>query len=199
MTSSFNSQPFGNESVVSALLQTALDSLVDGLLIVAASGRVLQANTMAVQVCQTLVSTDTPKSQITQMPEVLWSLCCPVFRNIASGIETHLGLEIDITDPQHQSIRVRIQPLDLKVHQENCLMLILEDRRQAYRRRAIADGRRYSLTPREMDVWELRLQETPYETIAQTLFITENTVKKHVKNILAKRRLHDDGCGAIAS
>lgn len=78
-------------------------------------------------------------------------------------------------------------------------MLILEDRQQAHRRRAIADGNRYGLTPREVDVWELRLQQQSYETIASTLFITENTVKKHVKSILAKRRAYGDDQGAIAS
>lgn len=201
MISSFNSQPFENESVISSLLQTALDNLVDGLLIVAASGRILQANAMANQVCRSLISKDELGSGLSQVPSSLWSLCHPIFKNIASGIETHLGLEMDITDAQHQPIRVRIQPLNLKVQQEDCLMLILEDRQQANRRRAMADGKRYGLTPREVDVWELRLRNLSYEDISHTLFITENTVKKHVKSILAKRRVYgDEGYGgAIAS
>ena len=201
MNSSFNAQSFENEAVISSLLQTALDNLVDGLLIVAASGRVLQANAMATRVCHGLVSSDNSGCQLSQIPKVLWTLCHPIFKNMVSGIETHLGLEIDITDAQHQPIRVRIQPLNLKVQQEDCLMLILEDRQQAHRRRAMADGKRYGLTPREIDVWELRLQNQSYEAIANTLFITENTVKKHVKSVLAKRRVYDDdgAYGAIAS
>ncbi|MEM9265844.1 MAG: helix-turn-helix transcriptional regulator [Cyanobacteria bacterium P01_F01_bin.13] len=199
MNNSFNSQP--NESALSSLLQTALDNLVDGLLIVGASGRILQANAMAARVCHSLTPSDAPVLGISQVPEALWTVCQPIFKNIASGIETHLGLEMDIADAQQHPIRVRIQPLNLKVQQEDCLMLILEDRQQARRRRAIADGKRYGLTPREVDVWELRLWEQSYETIANTLFITENTVKKHVKSILAKRRIHedDDSYGAIAS
>lgn len=200
MNNSFSSQPFENESVISSLLKAALDNLVDGLLIVAASGRVLQANAMADRVCRSLTPSDPALSGFSQLPTVLWRLCHPIFKNIASGIETHLGLDVDINDAQHQSIRVRIQPLHLQGQQEACLMLILEDRRQAHRRRAMADGRRYGLTPREVDVWELRLQEQSYETIANTLFITENTVKKHVKSILAKRRAYGDvQGGAIAS
>ena len=79
-------------------------------------------------------------------------------------------------------------------------MLILEDRQQAHRRRAMADGKRYGLTPREVDVWELRLHNLSYGEISNTLYITENTVKKHVKSILAKQRSYgDDGYGAIAS
>ena len=197
MNSSFSSQPFDNKSLTGSLLKTALDNLVDGLVIVAASGRILQTNAMATQVCHSLTASDT--AGIPQLPAVLWQLCKPIFRNIANGIETQLGLEVDITNDQHQPIRVRIQPLQLQDQSENCLMLILEDRQQAHRRRAIADGKRYGLTPREVDVWELRLQEKSYETIANTLFITENTVKKHVKSILAKRRGYDDGYTVIAS
>ena len=198
MNSSFSSQSFEQESVLSSLLKTALDNLVDGLLIVAASGRVLQANATAARVCDSLTASEVSWPTISQMPAVLWRLCSPVFKNIAGGIEAHLGGEFDITNVHQQPIRVRIQPLDLKVQEEDCLMLILEDRHQAYRRRAVADGQRYGLTPREVDVWELRLQERSYEAIANTLFITENTVKKHVKSILAKRR-GEDGYFAIAS
>lgn len=189
MNSSLSSQPFEQESVVSSLLKTALDNLVDGLLIVAASGRVLQANATAERVCGSLTVSDVSLPGISQMPAVLWRLCSPIFKNIAGG--AHLGGEFDITNVDHQPIRVRIQPLDLKVQEEDCLMLILEDRHQAYRRRAVADGQRYGLTPREVDVWERRLQEQSYDAIAKALFITENTVKKHVKNILAKRRGED--------
>lgn len=195
MNSSFNLQP--DESVISSLLQTALDNLADGLLIVAASGRILQANAMANQVCRSLTPNDGTDGS--QLPQSLWSICHPIFKNIASGIETHLGLEMDIVNARQQPIRVRIQPLNLKVQQQDCLMLILEDRRQAHRRRAIADGKRYGLTPREVDVWELRLRNLSYEDISNTLFITENTVKKHVKSILAKRRVYGDDGGAIAS
>ncbi|MEM9806319.1 MAG: helix-turn-helix transcriptional regulator [Cyanobacteria bacterium P01_D01_bin.56] len=198
MNSSFSVQPFAHESMLSSLLKTAMDNLVDGLLIVAASGRVIQANATAERVCNSLTTSEISLSEISQTPAALWRLCSPIFRNIANGIEAHLGGEFDIINLHHQPIRVRIQPLNLKVQEEDCLMLILEDRHQAYRRRAVADGHRYGLTPREVDVWELRLQQQSYETIANTLFITENTVKIHVKSVLAKRR-GGDGYFAIAS
>ncbi|MEM6252420.1 MAG: helix-turn-helix transcriptional regulator [Cyanobacteria bacterium P01_D01_bin.156] len=198
MNSSFSSQSLAHESMLSSLLKAALDNLVDGLLIVAASGRVLQANTTAARVCDSLTVSDVFLPEISKIPAVLWRLCSPIFKKISDGIEAHLEGEFDITNVNHQPIRVRIQPLNLKIQEEDCLMLILEDRYQAYRRRAIADGQRYGLTPREVDVWVLRLQEQSYEAIAGTLFITENTVKKHVKSILAKRRISgDEGYGEI--
>lgn len=199
MNNAFNSQSFANETAISSLLHTALDSLVDGLLIVTASGRILKANTVATCVCHALDSSDPAVCGLSQVPQALWTLCRPIFKNMASGIETLLGLEVDIIDPQQQPIRVRIQPLNLKVQREYCLMLILEDRQQAHRRRAMADGHRYGLTPREVDVWELRLQNQSYETIASQLYITENTVKKHVKSILAKRRVLGEDGGVVRS
>ncbi len=51
---------------------------------------------------------------------------------------------------------------------------------------APADVRSFKLSPREMDV--LRLLPTPatYREIGKKLFISEETVRTHVKNILAK-------------
>jgi DNA-binding CsgD family transcriptional regulator len=49
----------------------------------------------------------------------------------------------------------------------------------------------YVLTPREAEIWQLRSEGLSYKAIASELFIAENTVKKHVKNILTKRR--EDG------
>ena len=50
------------------------------------------------------------------------------------------------------------------------------------------DNKRYSLTPREANVWQLRQQGATYQEIAQELVISVNTVKKHLKSILAKRQ-----------
>jgi DNA-binding NarL/FixJ family response regulator len=50
----------------------------------------------------------------------------------------------------------------------------------------------YSLTPREAQIWQLRSEGLSYKAIASELLITENTVKKHVKSILTKRRENDD-------
>jgi DNA-binding NarL/FixJ family response regulator len=47
-----------------------------------------------------------------------------------------------------------------------------------------------SLTPREQDVFHLLAQGASNRQIAETLMITENTVKTHVRNILEKLELH---------
>ena len=49
------------------------------------------------------------------------------------------------------------------------------------------------LTSRERDVFELLAQGASNRQIAETLMITENTVKTHVRNILEKLELHSRG------
>jgi DNA-binding CsgD family transcriptional regulator len=74
----------------------------------------------------------------------------------------------------------------------SCLIVTLEDRQQTLHNLAIADTQKYDLTTREAEIWQMRLQGQSYQAIASELYITQNTVKKHVKNILAKRRDNDE-------
>ena len=46
------------------------------------------------------------------------------------------------------------------------------------------------LTPREMQVLKLVAQGLNNKDIAEKLFISENTVKNHIRNILDKLHLH---------
>lgn len=56
---------------------------------------------------------------------------------------------------------------------------------------------KHELTPRETNILELLSQGTTDREIAETLFISEHTVKKHVQNIL--RKLHVSNRTAAAS
>ena len=49
------------------------------------------------------------------------------------------------------------------------------------------DAQRYGLTTRETEVWYLKRAGYGYREISKILFISENAVKKHLKNIYAKR------------
>lgn len=52
---------------------------------------------------------------------------------------------------------------------------------------AIAQAEHYGLTSREAEVWLLRQANYSCREIAAELYISLNTVKKHMKNIHAKR------------
>ena len=51
-------------------------------------------------------------------------------------------------------------------------------------------GSRRRLTERELEVLKLIATGANNSKIAKTLFISENTVKNHVRNILEKLQLH---------
>jgi DNA-binding NarL/FixJ family response regulator len=51
-------------------------------------------------------------------------------------------------------------------------------------------GAGFRLTDRELDVLKLVAKGYNNRVIAQQLFISENTVKNHVRNILEKLQLH---------
>ena len=54
---------------------------------------------------------------------------------------------------------------------------------------ALTEADRYGLTPREAEVWLLRRANRPCKEIAVDLRISLNTVKKHMKSILAKQKV----------
>ncbi len=62
--------------------------------------------------------------------------------------------------------------------------------RQLLRHRDIIAGRRPTLTGREVEVLQLVAQGMTSREIGEKLFISENTVKNHVRNILDKLGLH---------
>lgn len=62
--------------------------------------------------------------------------------------------------------------------------------RQLLRHREIVAGRRPTLTGREVEVLQLVAQGMTSREIGEKLFISENTVKNHVRNILDKLGLH---------
>jgi DNA-binding CsgD family transcriptional regulator len=78
--------------------------------------------------------------------------------------------------------------LKLEVSQRPCLLLQLQDQNQPIQGLAIAEAQCWGLTPRETEVWLLRRAGHLRKDIAANLFITIETVKKHLKNIQAKRQ-----------
>lgn len=59
---------------------------------------------------------------------------------------------------------------------------------QAIHNLAMAEMNQYKLTPREGEIWLLRRLGHSYKEISGTLYISVNTVRKHLKNIYAKRK-----------
>jgi DNA-binding CsgD family transcriptional regulator len=174
------------------LLQAVIEGFMDGILIVNPKGQILKANSRAHELCQHL-------SISGQMPSPIWQVCEALIESqrLFPGQRIVPEAEAVIGDV---NLRIRVRWLNQNLEdQENlsqefsCLIVTLEDRQQTLHNLAIAATQKYDLTTREAEIWQMRLQGHSYQAIASELYITQNTVKKHVKNILAKRRENNEG------
>lgn len=101
-------------------------------------------------------------------------------------------IESEIASNQATTLRIRVRWFKLNAFSHPCLLVILEDRCQSIQKLALAEVDRYGLTPREAEVWLRRRANYTYKEIATELYISINTVKKHMKNIQVKREtVHD--------
>ncbi|MEO1347865.1 MAG: helix-turn-helix transcriptional regulator [Cyanobacteria bacterium J06635_15] len=161
--------------------QINIESLLDGILLLTPTGNVLSTNQLASQVCTKLLAT---QSQITPIPKVVWHLCKPL---VAHPPKLNTITESEISTDQFPRLYIRAQWVNLESLNEPCVLVILQNRYETCQRLAMAEARQYGLTPRETDVWQLRRMGHSNREIAHNLFISINTVKKHLKNITAKR------------
>jgi len=100
---------------------------------------------------------------------------------------TALIIESEVSIDSSLRYRIRTRWLNLSPDERLFLLVTLEDRHQAAENIAIAEVKKYGLSPREAEVWLLRRANHSYKEIAGKLHIRCNTVKRHMKNIYAKQ------------
>lgn len=173
------------------LLQGVIESLLDGILIVTEDGVPIQRSTSAKRVCDRL----TPNLSTPNLPKEIWRVCQTLIDSRQHyDADTVVVIEDEITTEQFPQLRIRARWISLKTSDQPYILVLLEDRYLANKHLAIAEAMQYHLTPRETEVWQLCRTHCPRKEIAKKLFISMSTVKKHVKSILAKRRMFlDDG------
>ncbi|MEM9807124.1 MAG: helix-turn-helix transcriptional regulator [Cyanobacteria bacterium P01_D01_bin.56] len=181
ITSSFNTQ--------AALLIAAIDNFTVGLIIVAADGAILHQNKHA----QTLLA-DLGALTSKVLPQQLWYCCQSLMEHQDEQVNLFpQGCTVVLEDEiltKHSTIHARVQWFDWDnsaYQSSDCFLITLENRQQSLTAMASQEAQRYGLTSRETDVWQLKRMGNSYKEISQALFISENTVKKHLKNIYAKK------------
>lgn len=195
--SSGQHHPQGNTQITHSIgmLRAVLGSLQDGFIIASQTGEIHQINQPAERICDVLTS-EARSTQSDQLPTEIWNICRSLLKNqallknqnVPSIINT--GLDADIIMPNIGPVRIRVQ--NIVVADAPCLLIVLEDRQQTIRNKALSDAALYGLTEREAEIWQMRLRGAAYKEISTALWISVDTVKKHVKNILAKQRSHQD-------
>jgi DNA-binding CsgD family transcriptional regulator len=167
------------------LLQAVIESFVEGILILTDKQELLHINQCASRICQQLM----PDSvDINMIPEEIWHVCQSLINSREVFPEEKISLELEIETPKSVKILVRARWLQLSTSDGNFILVTLEECERIGNGMAIADAQKFGLTSREAEVWQLRSNSLSYKEIAAKLYITINTVKKHLKNIYAKQQ-----------
>lgn len=177
------------------LLQGVLEGLTDGILILSEEGEWIYHNYYAYCICQRLNQGSGDK----KVPEVIWRNCEALLESRTLFPDQPIVIESEVTLNPSDVYRIRVRWLTLEDSSRPYLAVLLEDRRQSMQSRAIAEAILYDLTPRQADVWLLRQAGFSYQQIAAELFITLNTVKRHLKDIRLKQKLAIDAGAPIPS
>ena len=168
------------------MLEAVLEGYIDGVLILNQQGEQVHANDCARRICQKL---NQGTSSVNTIPQAIWRVCESLIESRDLFSDNQLIIESEINLGNSAMFRIRTRWLELEENQQPYLLVTLEDRLQSTQSAALTDVKKYGLTHREAQVWLLRqAKHSSYKEIAAQLYITINTVKKHMKNIYAKQQ-----------
>ncbi len=161
--------------------QVVLDTLVDGILVLTTGQEVLYTNKIATSICTQINGNSTK-----HLPEPIQQVCAALVdsRSLYADRPVVMELEVKITET---TFRIRAQWLKLEVTGRSCILIRMQDQKLSLQGLAIAESQQWGLTCREREVWLLRRGGLTRKEIGTQLYITENTVQKHLKNIKLKR------------
>ncbi|QSJ18123.1 helix-turn-helix transcriptional regulator [Nostoc sp. UHCC 0702] len=166
-------------------LQEVIEGLGDGILILTRAGKLVYSNASAYHICCQL---NQGHSNSSFVPPAILHLCQTLLESRSFCSEPLIMLSDDIVLNKSTTFRIRVKLLDLERFQIPCFLVTIENRYESLKNIAIAEIKKFALTPREAEIWCLYRNKYTYKEIATQLFITLNTVKKHMKNIHAKRQ-----------
>lgn len=167
------------------LLQAIVEGFVDGVLILTAQGDWIHANQRARRICQQFSS---EQLHCNSVPLPIWKICESLMESRELFPQQKMIIEAEIDTNHASSLRVRVRWLEFSENDSLYLLVTIEDRNQSTQNSTVAEAKKYNLTPREAQVWSLRRANYSYKDIAAKLYITTNTVKKHLKNVYAKQQ-----------
>lgn len=165
-----------------------LEGLPIGLLILGPQGSLVLSNSCARSICERLPPASEPApphfSCPNFLPQPIRRMCRAVIESRDLFPEQPVIIEDVLPLDSFTTLQIRARWLELET--DSYLLVMLQTEPQA---QPIGEVQPFQLTHREAEVWQLRRAGYPYKAIAAQLKITLNTVKKHIKNIHAKREL----------
>ncbi|MGC1394602.1 MAG: LuxR C-terminal-related transcriptional regulator [Coleofasciculaceae cyanobacterium] len=166
------------------MLEAVLEGFIDGVLILNQQKEIIHANDCARRICQKMSRFG---ASVNSIPQEIWRVCESLIESRDLFSDNKLTIESEI-NWDNSTFRIRVRWIELNESEQPYLLVTLEDRLQSIQNAALTDVKKYGLTHREAQVWLLRQAKHSYKEIAAQLYITINTVKKHMKNIYAKQQ-----------
>lgn len=111
-----------------------------------------------------------------------------IFKSIKAGADGYLLKEVNPKD-LHQGIIETINGGATMT--PSIAMKTLKLFRNPSAFESISDQEEYNLTPREIEVLEQLSKGLKYNAIAENLFLSTGTIRKHVENIYTKLQVHN--------
>lgn len=178
-----------NSVKTNVFLQGIFEGFIDGILLLSEQCHCIYANQCAKAICSQL---NQKEFQPTSIPQEIWRVCQSLIEGREVCPEVNMILDSEITKEKGVNVRIRVRWFKFEQILNPCLLVTLEDRHQSLQQSVRNDSYKYGFTPREAEVWLLYQANYSYKEIADQLYITINTVKKHMKNIHAKRKAFGD-------
>jgi DNA-binding CsgD family transcriptional regulator len=174
-----------NALIDDTLLQNVISGLVNGVLILTDQKKVLYANECAIRILRLL---NQREDSLNPIPQEIWHLCQALISSLRLFPNQYWLLKSKIVISASISLHIQVKWLKMVAIDQTYLLVVLEDEQQSLKDIAIAEAQKYGLTVREQEIWLLHRSRYTYKQIAGALNITPNTVKKHMKSILAKQK-----------
>ncbi|MEH2067653.1 MAG: LuxR C-terminal-related transcriptional regulator [Nostoc sp.] len=169
----------------SNFLQEVIEGLEDGIFILSNTGKLLHANGSAHQFfCQF----NQENYQANFVPPAIWNLCESLLSNQSCFSDKLIIFSDEIILDKSNIFRIRVRLIDLDGFDVPCLLVTIQNQSESLRHIVLTEVQKFELTRREAEIWFLYRNNYTYKEIATKLYITINTVKKHMKNIHAKRQ-----------
>ena len=185
----FNKARNQQSTLNNVLLQGVLEGFIDGVLILTMEGELVHGNEHGRLICQQLAKTE---SHTETVPPQIWHVCQTLLECSEYYPNQPVIIDWELPTSSAESIRIRARWFELEMFPQKCILVTLENQNQSLESLTFSEVKAYGLTPREAEVWLLRRANYAYREIASQLFISLNTVKKHLKNIDLKIMLHTE-------
>ncbi|NMG07951.1 LuxR C-terminal-related transcriptional regulator [Brasilonema sp. UFV-L1] len=167
------------------LFQEVIEELQNGLFLLNETGELIHANTSAFRIFSQ-INQDSSNSDF--LPPVIWCFCKSILENPSISSNKTIILSHEIRVNRSKVFCVCAKWLNFEKLHRSYLLVIIENKYEFLKNIALAEVKKYDLTPRETEIWCLYREKFSYKEIATQLYITVNTVKKHMRNIHAKRQ-----------